>query len=86
MWDMASNIGILGNNRRRRAIEVARAIFKRCGRAVELQPQSVAAPSRKVGAKDFVPIAQEDARAAPRLFIASAIRTKCSKNFEARSS
>jgi hypothetical protein len=34
--------GILGNNRRKRAIETARAIFKRRGRAVELQPQSVA--------------------------------------------
>ena len=34
--------GILGNNRRKRAIEAARAIFKRRGRAVELQPQSVA--------------------------------------------
>src|SRR6201987_3499789 len=34
--------GILGNNRRKRAIEAARAIFKCRGRAVELQPQSVA--------------------------------------------
>ena len=34
--------GILGNNRRKRAIETARAIFKHRGRAVELQPQSVA--------------------------------------------
>ena len=34
--------GILGNNRRKRAIEAARAIFKRRGRAVELQPQSAA--------------------------------------------
>jgi hypothetical protein len=34
--------GILGNNRRKRAIEAARAIFERRGRAVELQPQSVA--------------------------------------------
>jgi hypothetical protein len=34
--------GILGNNRRKRDIEAARAIFKRRGRAVELQPQSVA--------------------------------------------
>jgi hypothetical protein len=34
--------GILGNNRRKRAIAAARAIFKRRGRAVELQPQSVA--------------------------------------------
>src|SRR5713101_7571562 len=34
--------GILGNNRRRRAIEAARAIFKCRGRAMELQPQSVA--------------------------------------------
>ncbi len=34
--------GILGNNRRKRAIEAARAIFKCRGRAMELQPQSVA--------------------------------------------
>src|SRR6202158_4497748 len=34
--------GILGNNRRKAAIEAARAIFKRRGRALELQPQSVA--------------------------------------------
>src|SRR5579864_7763763 len=34
--------GILGNNRRKRAIEAARAIFECRGRAVELQPQSVA--------------------------------------------
>src|SRR6201987_5384038 len=34
--------GILGNNRRKRDIEAARAIFKRSGCAVELQPQSVA--------------------------------------------
>src|ERR1700676_2544975 len=34
--------GILGNNRRKRDIEAARAIFKRRGCAVELQPQSVA--------------------------------------------
>jgi hypothetical protein len=34
--------GILGNNRRKRDIEVARAIFQRRGRALELQPQSVA--------------------------------------------
>ena|ERR1700680_1787441 len=34
--------GILGNNRRKAAIEAARAIFKHRGRAVELQPQSVA--------------------------------------------
>ena len=34
--------GILGNNRRKRAIEAARAIFQRRRRAVELQPQSVA--------------------------------------------
>src|ERR1700758_125995 len=33
--------GILGNNRRKAAIAAARAIFKRRGRAVELQPQSV---------------------------------------------
>ena len=33
--------GILGNNRRKRDIEAARAIFKRRGRALELQPQSV---------------------------------------------
>ena len=33
--------GILGNNCRKRAIEAARAIFKRRGHAVELQPQSV---------------------------------------------
>ena len=31
--------GILGNNRRRRDIEAARAIFKRRGGAVELQPK-----------------------------------------------
>jgi Putative transposase len=37
--------GILGNNRRRAAIAAARAIFKRRGRAVELQPQSVAEKS-----------------------------------------
>jgi hypothetical protein len=34
--------GILGNNRRKRAIEAARAIFKRRGRALVLQPQSAA--------------------------------------------
>jgi hypothetical protein len=34
--------GILGNNRRKRDIEAARAIFQRRGRALELQPQSVA--------------------------------------------
>jgi Putative transposase/Transposase zinc-binding domain len=34
--------GILGNNRRKRDIEAARAIFKRRGRALVLQPQSVA--------------------------------------------
>ncbi len=34
--------GILGNNRRKRDIEAARAIFKRRGRALELQPQGVA--------------------------------------------
>src|SRR6201982_2098527 len=34
--------GILGNNRRKRAIEAARVIFERRGCAVELQPQSVA--------------------------------------------
>src|SRR6476661_11263556 len=34
--------GILGNNRRKRDIEAARAIFERRGRAVELQPRSVA--------------------------------------------
>jgi hypothetical protein len=37
--------GILGNNRRKAAIAAARAIFKRRGRAVELQPQSVAEKS-----------------------------------------
>src|SRR6202521_4461454 len=37
--------GILGNNRRKRAIAAARAIFKRRRRAVELQPQSVAEKS-----------------------------------------
>jgi hypothetical protein len=36
--------GILGNNRRRRDIEAARAIFKRRGCAVELQPQSIVDP------------------------------------------
>src|ERR1700758_44275 len=36
--------GILGNNRRKRAIEAARAIFISRGRAVELQPRSVADP------------------------------------------
>jgi Putative transposase/Transposase zinc-binding domain len=36
--------GILGNNRRKRDIEAARAIFKRRGRAVQLQPPSVADP------------------------------------------
>ena len=36
--------GILGNNRRKRDIEAARAIFERRGRAMELQPQSVADP------------------------------------------
>src|SRR6202158_2676804 len=36
--------GFLGNNRRNGAIEAARAIFERRGRAVELQPQSVADP------------------------------------------
>jgi hypothetical protein len=34
--------GILGNNRRKRAIEAARVIFKRRGRTLVLQPQSVA--------------------------------------------
>jgi putative transposase len=34
--------GILGNNRRKRDIEAARAIFKRRRRAMELQPQNVA--------------------------------------------
>jgi Putative transposase/Transposase zinc-binding domain len=34
--------GIVGNNRRKRAIEAARAIFKRRGRTLLLQPQSVA--------------------------------------------
>jgi putative transposase/transposase-like zinc-binding protein len=34
--------GILGNNRRKRAIEAARTIFQRRGRAVELQPHSLA--------------------------------------------
>jgi hypothetical protein len=34
--------GILGNNRRKRDIEAARAIFKRSGCAVELEPQSAA--------------------------------------------
>ena len=36
--------GILGNNRRRRDIEVAPVIFKRRGCAIELQPQSVVDP------------------------------------------
>src|ERR1700674_4451040 len=36
--------GILGNNRRKRDIEVARAIFNRRGRALELQHQSVVDP------------------------------------------
>ena len=36
--------GILGNNRRRRDIEAARAIFKRHGGAVEFQPQSLVDP------------------------------------------
>ena len=36
--------GILGNNRRKRDIEAARAIFERRGRSVEFQPQSVADP------------------------------------------
>jgi len=36
--------GILGNNRRKRAIEAARAIFIFRGRAVELQPRSGADP------------------------------------------
>jgi len=36
--------GILGNNRRRRDIEAARAIFKRRGCAVEFQPQSLVDP------------------------------------------
>jgi hypothetical protein len=34
--------GILGNNRRKRAIEAARVIFKCRGRTLVLQPQSVA--------------------------------------------
>ena len=34
--------GILGNNRRKRDIEAVRAIFKRRGHTMELQPQSVA--------------------------------------------
>ena len=34
--------GILGNNRRKRDIQAARAIFQRRGRAMELPPQSVA--------------------------------------------
>ena len=37
--------GILGNNRRKRDIEAARAIFKHRRRAKELQPQSVADPT-----------------------------------------
>src|SRR3979490_2636098 len=36
--------GILGNNRRKRDIEAARAICKSSGCAVELQPRSVADP------------------------------------------
>jgi hypothetical protein len=36
--------GILGNNRKRRDIEAARAIFKRRGCAVEFQPQSLVDP------------------------------------------
>src|SRR5258707_1054918 len=36
--------GILGNNRRRRDIEAARAIFKRRGCAGEFQPQSIVDP------------------------------------------
>jgi hypothetical protein len=36
--------GILGNNRRKRDIEAARAIFKCSGCAVELEPRSVADP------------------------------------------
>jgi hypothetical protein len=36
--------GIVGNDRRKRDIEAARAIFKRRRRAMELQPQSVADP------------------------------------------
>ena len=36
--------GILGNNRRKRDIEAARAILKRHRRALKLQPQSVADP------------------------------------------
>src|ERR1700680_4100293 len=39
--------GILGNNRRKRDIEAARAIFKRRGRGVELQPQSGAEKSTR---------------------------------------
>jgi hypothetical protein len=35
---------ILGNNRRKPDIEAARAIFKRCGCVVELQPQRVVDP------------------------------------------
>jgi hypothetical protein len=34
--------GILGNNRRKRDIQAARAIFERRGRAVELQAQIIA--------------------------------------------
>ena len=37
--------GILGNNRRKRDIEAARLIFISRGRAVELQPRSVADPT-----------------------------------------
>jgi len=37
--------GILGNNRRKRDIEAARAICKSSGCALELQPRSVADPS-----------------------------------------
>ena len=37
-------LGILGNNRRRRDIEAAHAIFKRRGCTVDLQPQSVVDP------------------------------------------
>jgi hypothetical protein len=36
--------GIMANNRRRRDIEAARAIFKRRGCPVELQPQSIVDP------------------------------------------
>jgi hypothetical protein len=43
--NQCSHYGILGNNRRKRDIEAARAILKRHRRALQLQPLSIAVKS-----------------------------------------